>query len=155
MSNLGPNKIYGYCGEQQVAKSLLEIIRSKDLVLFQHTIGDLNINPKLLIAAMNSVAKEINCNELTVPPPPLLQYKGLDGKIKETTVIAFRLNTARRLLVISPQYKLETYGPDDSKSDGPLSTLLFDSPEVLFKQVGSIASMPRVPLPPPMHQSVF
>lgn len=154
MSNFGPKTMYGY-GEQQVTHSLLEIIRSKDLLRFQQAVSELNSNPKLLIAAMNGVAQEINCNELTVPPSPLLQYKGQDGKTKETTVIAFRLNTARRLLVISPQRKPETYGPDDSKHDGPLSTLLFENPEVLFKQVGSIASIPRVPLPPPMHQGVF
>ncbi len=140
--------------EQQVSRRLLEIIRNKELLLFQLAISELNSNPHLLIAAMNSVAQEINCAELTVPPPPLLQYKGNDGKLKETTVISFRLNTARRLLVISPLYQLQTYGPDDSKCDGPLSTLVFESPEVLFKRVGTIAAIPRVPLPPPMHQYV-
>lgn len=140
--------------EQQVTRRLLEIIRNKDLLLFQLAISELNSNPPLLIAAINGVAQEINCTELTVPAPPLLQYKGQDGKTRETTVISFRLNTARRLLVISPQYQLQTYGPDDSRCDGPLSTLVFESPEVLFKRVGTIASIPRVPLPPPMHQYV-
>lgn len=139
---------------QQIARFLLQIIRKKDLDAFQTAINDAGKNPRTLIAAICEIALEINCNELTVPPAPLLHFTGHDGKTNETTAIAFRLNTARRVLLISPMQMTQTYGPDSSNPNGPLSTLIFESPEVLFQRVGTIASIPRTPLPPPVYQPV-
>lgn len=126
-------------------ETLFRAILTCELVKLEKAIYAYQTDLNALLTLVEVLGRMINSRELTITAKKFSWKRG--STIKWGVVCEFRLIRAHRILLIPTEPDFPSIVLEHKP--GTVGTMCCDSPELLMRQIGKIASLPACFAPPP------